>query len=201
MADPQNEPNGVWDEYDWERFLQEQDRKTERYMDLLEKYMDDPNRDQIIAKEMGWQHVVDLDESGWSENVESSEKEEEFEMHPLYQACFALSVWLDRFLERMDADGSGPAAVKIANQIAIANSKLAAALSDDDCDEIGMTIAYLKRALKALTNALDTVPHLAQELGLSKAQARNITRRLFQIRDGIIESMGEYRARWRHRFG
>ena len=40
----------VWDEYDWERFLQQQDRKTEKYMELLEKYLDDPNRDQIIAR-------------------------------------------------------------------------------------------------------------------------------------------------------
>lgn len=201
MADQQNEPNGVWDEYDWERFLQEQDRKTERYMELLEKYMDDPDRDQIIAKEMGWQHVLDLDESDWAESAEPAEKEERFEMHPLYQAGFALSVWLDRFLEKMDADAAGPAAVKMGNQIAIANSKLAAALSDDDCDEIGMTIAYLKRALKAVTNALDTVPQLVQELGLSKAQARNLNKRLFHIRDGTIESMGEHRARWRQRFG
>jgi hypothetical protein len=38
------------------------------------------------------------------------------------------------------------------------------ALSDDDVDEIGMTIAYLKRALKAITvvnaryGVLETVP-------------------------------------------
>ena len=31
------------------------------------------------------------------------------------------------------------------------------ALSDDDVDEIGMTIAYLKRALKAITGC-DSVP-------------------------------------------
>ena len=47
-----DEPEEIWDEYDWERFLQQQDRKTEQYMELLERYMDDPNRDQIIAREM-----------------------------------------------------------------------------------------------------------------------------------------------------
>ena len=59
MADNHFESGGeerVWDEYDWERFLQQQDRKTEKYMELLEKYIDDPNRDQIIAREMGWHH-------------------------------------------------------------------------------------------------------------------------------------------------
>src|SRR5690349_2899706 len=62
-----NEPEKVWDEYDWERFLQQQDRKTERYMELLEKYIDDPDRDQIIAKEMGWSHLIQNDEPDWAE--------------------------------------------------------------------------------------------------------------------------------------
>ena len=45
MADYFDEPEPAWDEYDWERFLQQQDSKTERYMELFEKYIDDPNRD------------------------------------------------------------------------------------------------------------------------------------------------------------
>jgi hypothetical protein len=47
-------PEEIWDEYVWERFLQQQDRNTEKYFQLLEKYMDDPDRDDIIAEEMGW---------------------------------------------------------------------------------------------------------------------------------------------------
>src|SRR3954471_2233465 len=104
MAD-RDEPENIWDEYDWERFLQQQDRKTEKYMELLERYIDDPNRDQIIAREMGWNHLLDKDGREWAENVDSffeeefgetdeseeaeehKESEEEgFEVHPLYQA-------------------------------------------------------------------------------------------------------------------
>src|SRR4029078_12225341 len=104
MADEQ-QPDKVWDEYDWERFLQQQDRKTERYMELLERYIDDPNRDQIIAREMGWTHLLDKDGRDWAESVDSlfdeefagsedaeaeegenAETEEGFEVHPLYQA-------------------------------------------------------------------------------------------------------------------
>ncbi len=54
MSDFDRRPEGIWDEYDWERFLQQQDQRTEKYMELLEKYIDDPNRDEIIAREMGW---------------------------------------------------------------------------------------------------------------------------------------------------
>ncbi len=57
MGNHDDQPERVWDEYQWERFLQQQDRKTEQYMELLEKYMDHPERDQIIAREMGWSHL------------------------------------------------------------------------------------------------------------------------------------------------
>src|SRR6187402_789072 len=75
MAEP-DEPEKVWDEYDWERFLQQQDRKTEKYMELLERYIDDPNRDQIIAREMGWEHLLDKEGQEWAESVDSQFAEE-----------------------------------------------------------------------------------------------------------------------------
>ena len=58
MAGFEHQPERAWDEYDWERFLQQQDHKTEKYMELLEKYLDDPQRDQIIAREMGWTQLL-----------------------------------------------------------------------------------------------------------------------------------------------
>ena len=59
MSGYEHEPDRIWDEYEWERFLQQQDHKTEKYMELLEKYLDDPQRDEIIAREMGWTQLLD----------------------------------------------------------------------------------------------------------------------------------------------
>ncbi|MDQ3622069.1 MAG: hypothetical protein M3463_06215 [Verrucomicrobiota bacterium] len=217
MAEP-NQPEKVWDEYDWERFLQQQDRKTEKYMELLERYIDDPNRDQIIAREMGWYHLLDQAGEEWAEAVDSQfeeeiemeneendedaaeEAEESFEVHPLYQASFGLTVWIDQLLEELPDAQNQPSAVKLSTQAAIASAKLAAALSDDDVDEIGMTIAYLKRALKAITTALDAAVQLRKEIDLKTDRFGILHQRLFQIRDGIIQSMGEYRAEWRRRY-
>jgi len=70
MGNPDDQPERVWDEYQWERFLQQQDRKTEHYMELLEKYMDHPDRDQIIAREMGWSHLLDGAEEDWLEEAD-----------------------------------------------------------------------------------------------------------------------------------
>ena len=213
-----NEPEKVWDEYDWERFLQQQDRKTEKYMELLERLIDDPNRDQIIAREMGWYHLLDKDGEKWAESVDSlfdEEFEEDmedaeataeigeedgYEVHPLYQASFALTIWIDQLFEELGDAQNKPTAVKLSTHSAVASAKLAAALSDDDVDEIGMTIAYLKRALKAVMTALEAAMQLRNEVRLSAEQFATLNQRLFQIRDGIILLMGEYRSEWRRRY-
>jgi hypothetical protein len=91
------------------------------------------------------------------------------------------------------------AAVKLSTQAAIASAKLAAALSDDDVDEIGMTIAYLKRALKAIIIALEAMVQLRKETIIDSERFTALNQRLFQIRDGIIELMGQFRAEFRRR--
>ena len=121
-------------------------------------------------------------------------------MHPLYQASFALTVWIDQLFDEIGDLQNHPAAVKLATQSAIASAKLAAALSDDDVDELGMTIAYLKRALKAITNAMEAAMQLKKEIDLSPERCATLSHRLFQIRDGIITLMGEFRSEWRRRF-
>src|SRR6266699_5662082 len=104
MADYEGEPERLWDEYEWERFLQQQDGKTEKYMQLLETYLDDPERDEIIAREMGWTQLLDAND--WSAEVDAlldddaaedttidtaSRSAEVFAEHDLYRAAFALT--------------------------------------------------------------------------------------------------------------
>ena len=259
MADNHFESGGeerVWDEYDWERFLQQQDRKTEKYMELLEKYLDDPNRDQIIAREMGWHHLLDENGKDWGANLDNlfgqregapkaAEKEDDdldedededddlddededdldedededdddleeedaedekaesrYDRHPLYQAASALSVYIDQVFDEQDPAAQHPAVVRLTTSATLANVKLAAALSDDDVDELGMSIAYLKRALKAITNALDATTQCEQEKLVDELLAHELRGRVFQVRDGIISLMGIYRSEWRRRFG
>lgn len=43
-----------WNEFDYEKFLRESDARTDKYMELLDKYGDDANADDLISKEMGW---------------------------------------------------------------------------------------------------------------------------------------------------
>ena len=217
MAGYDGEPERVWDEYQWERFLQQQEGKAEKYMRLLEEYLDDPQRDEIIAREMGWTQL--LDGKDWSAeldalpDVDMAENEDQggddtigsvetFEEHDLYRAAFALTIWIDHLFDRNASLSNEPAAVKLATQAALANAKLAAALSSDSLSEIGMTIAYLKRALKAITISMEAAAQLRKIAGLvSRSQYAVLRKRLFQVRDGIVTLMGEYRGEWRRRFG
>src|SRR5437773_588423 len=216
MGGCDDEPERMWDEYDWERFLQQQDHKTEKYMELLETYLDHPQRDQIIAQEMGWTQL--LESKDWSAEVDALLNANEtpdgddlgedadgvadtFEDHSLYRGAFALTIWIDQLFDQNPSLQNDPAAVKLATHAALASAKLAAALSDDDVDEIGMTIAYLKRALKAITIAMEGAAQLLGDKRITPAQYAVVQQRLFQVRDGIITLMGEYRGEWRRRFG
>ncbi len=215
MADYEGEPERIWDEYEWERFLQQQDGKTEKYMQLLETYLDDPDRDEIIAREMGWTQLLDAND--WSAEVDAlldgteedeaaientSRSAEVFEDHDLYRAAFALTIWIDQLFDQNTSLQNEPAAVKLATHAALASAKLAAALSGDNLDEIGMTIAYLKRALKAITISMEAAVQLRKPAGqISRSQYAILQQRLFRVRDGIIALMGEYRGEWRRRFG
>jgi|SRR5215831_2494132 len=217
MAEYEGEPERIWDEYEWERFLQQQDGKTEKYMRLLETYLDDPERDEIIAREMGWTQLLDakdwspevdalLDESAAEDHEAATENEgrsgEVFEEHELYRAALALTIWMDQLFDQNASLQNEPAAVKLATHAALASAKLAAALSGDDLDEIGMTIAYLKRALKAITISMEAAAQLREPARqITRAQYAVLQQRLFQVRDGIITLMGEFRGEWRRRFG
>ena len=205
----------AWDEYEWERFLQQQDQKTEKYMELLEKYIDDPQRDEIVAREMGWCHQAEESGEEWNDEADlpfDTEEEispgelvnsgvESFEQHVLYRAAFSLTIWIDRLFEGNASLQNDPAAVKLATHAALASAKLAAALSDEEAEELGMTIAYLKRSLKAITVAMDASAQLIAEKSLTPQQHASLQQRLFQVRDGIILLMGEFRGEWLRRYG
>ena len=41
-------------------------------MELLEKYLDDPQRDEIIAREMGWSQLLDAKRNGTPKSMRFS---------------------------------------------------------------------------------------------------------------------------------
>lgn len=221
MADEDFDTPEVWDEYQWERFLQQQDRNTEKYFGLLEKYIDHPDRDKIIAREMGWESFDEDRDAEWDEEAENlceeellqsedSEEQddddsdgdfEEFSRSPIYQDTLKLHTWINAWLDRDARLKDHPEAVRLATRSAVCGAKLAAALCGDDHTEIGMTIAYLKRGLKAANDALDAGALLAADGKMTPRQRQALNKLIFRVRDRIVDLMSEYRAEWRKRYG
>ncbi len=226
----------LWDEYEWERFLQQQDRKTDQYFALFEKYSDHPDRDEIIAREMGWNHVMDDsddeeeeaseewetliefsadddedeedDEDGEDElevvDAEDGEEDEEFDElqnSEVYLQSMELNRRVFALVEGRDALKDNPLAVEMASRVAICGAKLAAALCGDDYSEVGMTIAYLKRSLKAATDSLNAAYRLHEAGQMAQTDLESLTEMLFPIREKIVDMMGEYRVELRRRRG
>jgi hypothetical protein len=208
------EPEEAWDEYVWERFLQEQDRNTEKYFKLLETYMDHPNRDEIIAEEMGWSifeaagEAADSDEEFETPEFVMGEEEaqgdDEFELFtqsPVYADTLRLHTWINRLFDSREDLREHPEAVRFATRSAICGAKLAAALCGQENTEIGMTIAYLKRALKAANDALEAAQILGDTGVLDRRRANHGRRLVFSIRNRVVDHMREYRRLWTERHG
>jgi hypothetical protein len=60
--------HAAMNEFEWERFLKESDERTAKYGRLLDLFMDHPDRDRMVAKEMGWELLA--------EELEAEEKRE-----------------------------------------------------------------------------------------------------------------------------
>jgi hypothetical protein len=248
----------AWDEYQWERFLQEQDRRAERYMNLMDRYQGHPDRDNMVAREMGWDHLIkecsdpepdcascdmkwrcayfqNYVESGsedvappaaaafldevlgveegaaaasppWDDDDDEALREdgydpEAFQHDPLYQDAFGLGVWLHHLLEEKPALRANAAAARLVSTAHLVSAKIAAAIGDGEFDELGMTIAYLKRALRACNISLTNLEEAARAKILSTADRLECRRRIFAVRDGIVILVGECREEWRHRHG
>src|SRR5258708_4506221 len=110
------------DEFEWELFLRASDRRSAKLGELMEKYHDHPNRDRLIAREMGWTWIEemldaeaefgaeeDADEAvgdGFEEpGLDAAEMEEDRIQHPLVDRLIKRSATLMKLAgDRRDND-------------------------------------------------------------------------------------------------
>ena len=59
----QKDPEEPWDEHDFEKFMKESDARTDKYMELLDKYGDSDEAEAKIAEEMGWKRELTEEEA------------------------------------------------------------------------------------------------------------------------------------------
>jgi hypothetical protein len=75
-----------WDEFDYEKLLRESDARTDKYMELLDKYQDHPDSERIIAREMGWSWLdealdAEAENEAASDDAEAGKSEAKSKSH------------------------------------------------------------------------------------------------------------------------
>ena len=222
----QKDPEAEWDEHDYEKFLKEADARTDKYLELLDKYGDSEEADEKIAREMGW--------PGESTPAEIEEEKEFIEelnrcseaalneappepdparegldwmrtrdgeiVHPLQHRCSksALKFWkqADKLgMEKLE----DPDLDQFIFEFQTTGAKLAGALNgiaeERGFADKAFTVACLKRALNHLHKSQAGLEAVAPRKILPSKMLAAARKELFEIREGILRLMDEFRGR------
>ena len=221
----QKDPEAEWDEHDYEKFLKESDARTDKYMELQEKYGDSDEAEAKIAKEMGWDRGDKDEDDGERMSVEEMNRITEEALnepppepephregidwirtkdgdlaHPLQHRCSesAMKFWkqTDKLgLKKSEDDDLQ----EFIFEFQTTGAKLAGALNGiaegrgyrDDA----FTVAYLKCALDHLHKSQAGLEAVAPKRLLSEKMVSEARKELFEIREGILKLMDEFRGR------
>jgi hypothetical protein len=222
----QKDPDDDWDEHDYEKFLKESDARTDKYMELLDKYGESEEAEEKIAREMGWLRELTEEEAEeervrieemnavCEEALNEPEPEPDPERegidwirtedgdlrHPLQHRCFesAVKYWRqadERGIEKLEDKDLE----QFLSEFQITGAKLAGALNciARDCavPNPAFTVACLKRALDHLHKSQAGLEGIAPKKFLPPTTIEEARKELFEIREGILRLMDEFRGR------
>jgi len=229
----QKDPEAEWDEHDYEKFMKECDARTDKYMELREKYGDSDEAEAKIAKEMGWISEDPPSPEGFGAageddglmsveemnriteealNAPLPEPEPRREgldwirtadgdiRHPLQHRCHesAMKVW--HKCDELALDKCGDEKLEqFVFEFQTTGVKLAGALHGVALGrgprDGAFTVAYLKRALDHLHQAQAGLEAVAPKKLLPEKMVSEARKELFEIREGILKLMDEFRGR------
>jgi hypothetical protein len=220
----QKDPEEPWDEHDYERFLKECDARTDKYMELLDKHGDSDEAEAQIAKEMGWGRSDDQDqddrmsieeinaacEAGANEpppepdplreGIDWIRTEEGDLRHPLQHRCTESAIKIWRQVSELGLEDSEDKDLDtFVCEFQTTGAKLAGALNgiarEAGFPDAAFTVAALKRALDHLHKSQAGLEAVAPRKLLPETMIVEARRELFEIREGILRLMDEFRGR------
>ncbi len=181
----------------------------------MEKYLDHPDLDEIIDREMGWdkenrsafrdiEQEAMCDSSPLEPNPVTEGKDwmrgEEGDIyHPLTGRVFDEAVKIWRYCDRKKllADGCDPDLLNMVVNYQTLGAKLAGALDglgyDDDLREPGFIIACLKRARRYLNLSIEAAAKTAGKQLLPPRRLAAFRKEQFAVREEILALMKRFR--------
>jgi hypothetical protein len=200
-----------WDEYDWEAFLQEQDRLTERYLELEEQYRGLPDAEERIARAMGWELPAALDaeasESEMGDGPLASDEDDEgehgpelraYEEDPLWRRAHEVAVRLHRYVQLRDAGVDRAGVPELLTQAAMVAAKVAGGRSMGfSRDALGGNIANHKRAMSHALLSLAALDDAERAKAVPQTAAVRFRRELLGVRERLMGRIVELRQMFR----
>ena len=218
--DPEEEK--PMDEFGYEKLMRESDSKTDKYMALLEKYEGHPDREKIVAREMGWEwleEALEADERGAlpppeelelpplepnpaTEGVDWIRDKDGHIHHPLTKRAFesAMSMWHYCKDRNFLGDEGDTDLQEMIFEFQTAGAKIAGALDslaydDDHSRDGGFVVAALKRALNYLHKSVAAAEKVAQKNLLPADRLEAFRADLFEVREAMLKLMQRFRAK------
>jgi hypothetical protein len=210
------------DEFEWEKELKRSDALTDKYSELFEKYIDHPDREKILAREMGWtwlDDALDADELGiFDDRTNDVQDAPTFNpnpltegkdwvlnkhghvVHPLANRAFetAITMWkLCKDAGLMEDSGDKSVHDMVFHSQTL-SAKLAGALNSlayEHQPDAGFVVACLKRSLRYFDNAMASLIEAESRDLVNPHDLKLFRTHMFAIRQSILELMKEHRNR------
>jgi hypothetical protein len=189
----------AWNEFDWERYLREQDDAIHRYLGFYEAFRHRPNRIDAVAEQMGW------GPGNWSDDADATEPEEDetpseapefgeaevYTLHknPIFIATKAIYLGVKRQWELSAGDAAKvppPLALALLASLHRGEEQAVQAIHALDFGDFAMAVSLFKRALSALN----------ESLALLNAESATRHRAVMAFREDTLPRLFDLREIW-----
>ncbi len=215
----------AWSEFDWERYLREQEELFQRYLELYQRFGDRPDRLDRVAAGMGWdsgdwataqppEGEPDPEVEDFLAETEGKLEEEDAEdpldpytlyRHPIFIATKSLYIRLNQAWERLVVNPANriPAMLVQSYQKSLHRGETHAlfAIHALDMGDFALCVAQLKRAkndLKQSMRILDDISRLNAQP--TTDYHREALAQLFDLREIWLRVIQYCRDEANHRF-
>jgi hypothetical protein len=197
-------------EFEWENLLKQSDARTAKFHKLFEKYVDHPDREALIAREMGWKSVENHKDVYPLQNTSGGEEypsnvvkatdwicdETGCLHHPLSYKIMNKSVEMHNYCRELEVFEKNKDVVDMISQFQITGVKISGALDhlglEDETDN-GFIIACLKRALSFLHLSIAASEKVSNKNLLPQSKIVEYRQILFEVREEILNLMNRFR--------
>jgi hypothetical protein len=212
MSDDPNEER-PWTEAQWEQLLRRSDARSAKYGELFETLRDHPDRERMIAHDMGWD--IEAPMSPWSEDDLPDEEEEEesysdmqlddlpdngLKALPAYQHAYQWGWNIYQVLDELldsdeELDSDDPRSIVLSDGLTV-SAKIAGGHGMGYSDDVLCgNIVYCRRGLEAVERSIAALKTILEQGQLPASRIQPLLDEGSRVRELLNQHIATLRAR------